>query len=68
MHCDHCQIARIDGVVCHEIGCSNARARWDADERTWVRQRQCFTCGCTVDESDLCCDAPEADWPPDADD
>lgn len=36
MKCDHCQLLRINGIVCHEIGCPVA---W----RDYLRK--CFECG-----------------------
>lgn len=47
MRCDQCEMLSINGVPCHETGCPNMNARWDGEE--WIRQRECFTCGCTVD-------------------
>ena len=55
MKCDQCEMLSINGVACHETGCPNARARWDADSESWVQQRECFECGCTVDADDECC-------------
>jgi hypothetical protein len=51
--CDQCILARIQGQVCHETGCPNSGARWDGEQ--WIRQRECFECGCTVDRDDPCC-------------
>lgn len=65
--CDSCQLARINGVVCHETGCRNSRSRWDAESGEWIKQRECFECGCTVDADDPCCDA-ERDEEPDHND
>jgi hypothetical protein len=53
MTCNSCQMLTINGVACHEIGCSNSKARWDGYE--WIPQRKCFDCGFTVDANDLCC-------------
>ena len=36
MRCDQCQVLRINGVACHEIGCPNA---WRKEER------ECRWCG-----------------------
>jgi len=33
--CDSCELLRINGVVCHEIGCPNMGARWENGE--WVK-------------------------------
>lgn len=59
--CDQCQMLSINGFPCHETGCPNSRSRWDADSQTWIKQRKCFDCGCTVDADDLCCSAPVED-------
>lgn len=37
MRCQSCELLRINGVVCHEIGCPDA---WKDHER------DCFVCGC----------------------
>jgi|HubBroStandDraft_1064217.scaffolds.fasta_scaffold34755_8 hypothetical protein len=59
VHCDQCQMLAINGVACHEIGCPNMGARWDRGDQAWVKQRECFDCGCTVDADDPCCSARE---------
>jgi hypothetical protein len=51
----------INGVFCHETGCPNTNSRYDEDSETWVKQRECFECGCTVDADDECCNAPFED-------
>jgi hypothetical protein len=61
MKCNQCQMLQINGVPCHEIGCSNMGARWDKDSGEWIKQRDCFECGCTVDADDLCCNQPIED-------
>lgn len=58
IRCGQCEIARINGVLCHETGCPNTNARYDANSGEWVKQRKCFDCGCTVDADDPCCSAP----------
>jgi hypothetical protein len=58
MSCDQCQMLSINGVPCHETGCPNTNARWDAESGEWIKQRKCFECGCTVDADDPCCNAP----------
>lgn len=50
--CDQCQLLRINGVVCHEIGCPNMGKRWQDGE--WVRYRECFICGCDVRDGETC--------------
>ena len=57
VHCDSCAMLMINGVACHETGCPNQGARWDRVREEWVRQRECFECGCTVDADDDCCNA-----------
>lgn len=60
MHCDQCEMLSINGVACHETGCPNMGARWDADDGVWVKQRVCLDCGCTVDRDDPCCQGEES--------
>ncbi len=55
--CDQCAMCSINGVPTHEHGCPNLKSRWDADQRIWIKQRKCFTCGCDVDADDACCNA-----------
>jgi len=55
--CDQCQMLSINGVACHETGCPNIGARWDAESAEWIKQRKCFVCGCTVDADDACCNS-----------
>ena len=58
LHCDQCQLLSIQGLACHETGCPNSNSRFDADSQTWIKQRKCFDCGCTIDANDPCCSAP----------
>lgn len=58
LSCDQCEMLSINGVACHERGCPNMGARFDAQEARWIKQRECFTCGFMVDRDDPCCDAP----------
>jgi hypothetical protein len=58
MHCDRCEMVSINGVACHERGCPNMGARWDGE--IWIKQRECFECGCTVDADDPCCNGDES--------
>jgi hypothetical protein len=53
--CDQCEALVINGVYCHETGCPNSRSRFDAESGEWIKQRECFECGCTVDANDPCC-------------
>jgi hypothetical protein len=59
--CDQCSALMINGVFCHETGCPNSGARFDAESGDWVKQRKCFDCGCTVDADDPCCSASQDD-------
>ena len=59
--CDCCQMLAINGIACHETGCRYMGARWDEPTETWIRQRKCFDCGCTVDADDPCCSAEHDD-------
>lgn len=61
VHCDKCEMLSINGVPCHEQGCPNMGARWDREAQDWVKQRECFECGNTVDADDPCCSAPIED-------
>lgn len=53
MHCDQCEMLSINGVPCHETGCPNSRSRWDGER--WIKQRECFECGCAIDADEPCC-------------
>ena len=53
--CDRCDMVSVDGHACHQVGCPNDSARWDRDTESWVQQRECRDCGCTVDHDDPCC-------------
>ncbi len=57
--CARCQMLSINGIACHETGCPNMGARWDAESGEWIKQRKCFDCGCTVDADDECCNGEE---------
>ena len=59
IHCDQCQMITINGVACHERGCPNNGSRWDAESGTWIKQRTCRDCGCTVDRNAECCNGDE---------
>ena len=58
MNCDRCQALMINGVFCHETGCSNTGSRFDEESGDWIKQRECFECGCRVDADDPCCSVP----------
>ena len=51
----------INGVFCHETGCPNTSARYDADTGEWRKTRECRECGNTVLADDPCCSAQEED-------
>ena len=55
VRCDQCEALMINGVFCHETGCPNVNARYDADSGEWIKQRKCFECGGTVDADAECC-------------
>ena len=55
MKCSSCQLMRIQGLICHEIGCPYMGARYDKESKIWIKQRKCFDCGYTVDINDPCC-------------
>jgi len=57
--CDSCQLARINGVICHEHGCPNMCSTWDGER--WVRVRACFECGCDVEQGTECCGGSECE-------
>ena len=53
--CDQCQLARINGLVCHETGCPNAGKTWESERGEWVKYVECRECGCDVEEGTPCC-------------
>lgn len=55
MECNQCEAAMINGVFCHETGCPNTHARFDADTGEWIKQRVCYNCGNTIDADGVCC-------------
>ena len=57
--CNQCQWCRVNGTFVHELGCPNQHSRFDAETGEWVKQRVCFTCSCTVDHDDPCCDGEQ---------
>jgi hypothetical protein len=61
MRCDSCEASVVTygktTAFVHEHGCRRTNARFDADSDSWIPQRVCFDCGCTVDSEDLCCAA-----------
>lgn len=67
MHCNQCEMVSINGLPCHETGCPNMKARWDAEDEEWIKQAKCFDCGCMVDCDHWgrfecnCFDQPEED-------
>jgi hypothetical protein len=38
INCDQCVILPINGVACHETGCSNSRKIWSAEENDWIEK------------------------------
>lgn len=58
--CDQCEQLRINGIVCHEIGCPNANKTWDKERQQWIRYIECRECGSEVEEGEVCsCSQPE---------
>ncbi len=60
MRCDQCQMATINGLPCHEHGCSNRNSRWDrwaGESGQWVKQFACPVCGFRADVGTTCCEA-----------
>jgi hypothetical protein len=66
--CDRCNPLMINRVFCHETGCPNFGKVWMADRGdrdgvicgAWVRFRDCFVCGCPVEQGESCdCLLPE---------
>lgn len=49
MKCDQCEMLSINGAACHERGCPNTGARYDADAQMWVKQVECRECGTVCD-------------------
>jgi len=54
VNCDQCEALMINGVYCHEAGCPNQNAKWDADRDSWIRYFDCFTCGFPVERGEHC--------------
>lgn len=52
--CPECNLARINGVLCHETGCPNSKARYDLESQEWIKQYTCFHCGYPVDDGEIC--------------
>ena len=49
--CDQCDLLRINGTVCHETGCPNARCAWNADTHEWTRVYRCAECDSAYDDA-----------------
>jgi hypothetical protein len=56
--CNECDLVSINGLPCHEHGCPNVNARWDAADGEWIKQYECRECGFTVDRN-VGCDCQE---------
>ncbi len=61
--CDQCEQLRINGVVCHEIGCPNMGRTWDEEREQWIKYVECYECGCDV-EVGTSCDCSNEEWEP----
>lgn len=53
--CDQCAALMINGIFCHETGCPNMHSRYDESSDAWIKQYECFICGCECDINDPCC-------------
>jgi len=65
MKCDQCEQVRINGIVCHEVGCPNAGRTWDMERQAWIKYVECRECGCDVEVGE-CCGCQE--WEPEPED
>jgi hypothetical protein len=61
MPCPECDMISINGIACHEIGCPNARKRYEPAEDIWITQQVCSTCGFQTDYNVPCCNEDE-EW------
>jgi len=52
--CDQCEQLRINGVVCHEIGCPNMGRTYDPDREQWIKYVECWDCGFKVEVGEVC--------------
>lgn len=52
LSCDQCEMLSINGVACHEIGCTNMGAKWE--DGAWVKYFECRECGCDVRKGESC--------------
>lgn len=59
IRCTQCEALMINGIFCHELGCPNTRARYDESTGDWIKQYECFTCGCMADVDSNCCSETE---------
>ena len=64
--CDSCNLLRINGVVCHEVGCPEAwrdrtvKCAWcDAPFEPEERCQKCCSHTCECDYSGIACDCEE---------
>ncbi len=55
INCDQCEMLSINGIPCHETGCRNQGARFDADTGEWIEQTECRICGYACDVGAECC-------------
>jgi hypothetical protein len=62
MRCDQCQMLSINGVLCHETGCSNSRKTWIEERGEWVKFVECRECSADVEVGTVCdCQTLDAD-------
>jgi hypothetical protein len=52
MRCDQCEALMINGVFCHETGCSNSRKTYRYG--AWILIVDCPKCGCEVEQGTVC--------------
>ena len=57
--CDYCELARINGILCHETGCPNMKSDLVIEDNSyyWRKYRICRECGDKVyEDNDYICD------------
>lgn len=59
MHCDSCNLCRVNGALVHESGCWHQYSQWNAEQGMWVRLVRCRTCGYDVPAGEQCCTEEE---------
>jgi hypothetical protein len=54
MRCNQCEAAMINGLICHETGCTNSRSTWIESHGEWVRFVECRICEADVEVGTVC--------------